>query len=193
MLDHQHMRPLILASQSPRRRQLLEEAGFEFRVQAFDMDEQFPSDMPVEAVAPWLAQGKAQVAKHLLIDNEIILAADSVVILDNVIYNKPIDVADAFRMLRALSGRQHTVITGVCLLSLEKEVVFSGITKVWFEPLSDSEIEYYIDTCKPFDKAGAYGVQEWIGHCKINKIEGTYANVMGLPINLVYKHLAEFK
>ena len=183
------MRPLILASKSPRRSQLLKEAGFEFTVQAFDMDESFSSDMPVEEVAPWLAQGKAQAAKHLILDQEIIIAADSVVILDNVIFNKPADAEEAFQMIRALSGKQHTVITGVCLLSREKELVFSGITKVWFESLTDAEISYYISTCKPFDKAGSYGVQEWIGHCKINKIEGTYANVMGLPVNLIYERL----
>ncbi len=185
-------RPLILASQSPRRSQLLREAGLEFTVRASDIDESFPSDMPVEEVAPWLARRKAEAAGHLIQDQEIILAADSVVILDGVIYNKPADHAEAFRMIRALSGRQHTVITGVCLLSKEKEKVFSGVTKVWFGELTDDEIDYYIETCKPFDKAGAYGVQEWIGHCKITRIEGTFSNVMGLPVDLVYAALQEF-
>lgn len=185
-------RPIILASKSPRRSQLLREAGFDFTVQAFDIDESFPSDMPSEEVAPWLAQRKAQAAKHLIVSDEVILAADSVVILDDIIYNKPADYTEAFSMIRTLSGRQHTVITGVCLLSKEKEKVFSGITKVWFSELSDDEIDYYIRTCEPFDKAGSYGAQDWIGHCKITRIEGTFQNVMGLPVDLVYTALKDF-
>ncbi len=184
-------RPLILASKSPRRSQLLREAGFDFTVQTFDVDESFPADMPVEDVAPWLAQRKAQAAAHLIQDQEIILSADSVVILDGVIYNKPEDYADAFRMLRLLSGKQHTVVTGVCLLAKEQEKLFAGITQVWFAELSDAEIAYYIRTCPPFDKAGSYGAQDWIGHCKITRIEGTFQNVMGLPVDLVYAALQE--
>jgi septum formation protein len=185
-------RPLILASKSPRRSQLLREAGFDFTVQAFDMDESFPSEMPVEAVAPWLAQRKAEAAAHLIEQDEIILAADSVVILDGKIYNKPDDYNEAFSMIRALSGRQHTVITGVCLRSREKEEVFAGVTQVWFSELSDAEIDYYIQTCQPYDKAGSYGAQDWIGHCKITRIEGTFQNVMGLPVDLVYAALQIF-
>lgn len=184
-------RPIILASKSPRRSQLLREAGIDFTVQTFDVDESFPADMPVETVAPWLAQRKAQAAAHLIQDQEIILSADSVVILDGVIYNKPEDYADASRMLRLLSGRQHTVITGVCLLAKEQEKLLAGVTKVWFADLSDTEIDYYIRTCQPFDKAGSYGAQDWIGHCKITRIEGTFQNVMGLPVDLVYAALME--
>jgi len=187
------MRPLILASKSPRRSQLLREAGFEFTVQAFDVDESFSDAMPVEDVAPWLAEQKAQAAAHLIQDREIILAADSVVILDDVIYNKPADYDDAFQMIRLLSGRQHTVITGVCLLAKEREQTFAGVTKVWFSELSDAEIDYYIRTCQPFDKAGSYGAQDWIGHCKITRIEGTFQNVMGLPVDLVYRELGKFE
>ncbi len=187
------MRPLILASKSPRRSQLLREAGFEFTVQAFDVDESFSDTMPVEHVAPWLAEQKAQAAAHLILDQEIILAADSVVILDDVIYNKPADYDDAFRMIRLLSGRQHTVITGVCLLAKEREQTFAGVTKVWFADLTDAEIDYYIRSCQPFDKAGSYGAQDWIGHCKITRIEGTFQNVMGLPVDLVYRELAKFE
>ncbi|MFN0175302.1 MAG: Maf family protein [Saprospiraceae bacterium] len=185
-------RPLILASKSPRRSQLLREAGFDFTIETFDIDESFPPEMPPEEVAPWLAQRKAQAAAHLIQTDEIILAADSVVILDGKIYNKPADYEEAFSMIRKLSGRQHTVITGVCLLSKEKENVLSGITKVWFSALSDEEIDYYIRTCEPFDKAGSYGAQDWIGHCKISRIEGTFQNVMGLPIDLVYAALKDF-
>lgn len=185
-------RPIILASKSPRRSQLLREAGFDFTVQTFDVDESFPSEMPPEEVAPWLAQRKAQAAGHLILEEEIILAADSVVILDGKIYNKPADYTEAFGMIRALSGRQHVVITGVCLLSKEKEKVFAGVSKVWFSELTDEEIDYYIKTCKPFDKAGSYGAQDWIGHCKITRIEGTFQNVMGLPVDLVYTALQDF-
>lgn len=185
-------RPLILASQSPRRSQLLREAGFEFTVQAADIDESFPADMPVEEVAPWLAQRKARAVAHLIRDREVVLAADSVVILDGVIYNKPADYDEAFHMIRLLSGRQHTVVTGICLLAAEKERSLAGITKVWFAELDDAEIDYYIRNWKPFDKAGAYGAQDWIGHCKITRIEGTFQNVMGLPVDLVYRTLAEF-
>ncbi|MCW5922043.1 MAG: septum formation protein Maf [Saprospiraceae bacterium] len=185
-------RPLILASQSPRRKQLLQEAGFDFSVQAFDVDESFPPEMPPTEVAPWLAQRKAHAAAHLIKAREVVLAADSVVILDNAIFNKPSDYGDAFRMIRQLSGKQHTVVTGVCLLAKEREKVFAGITKVWFAELSDEEIDYYIRIWQPFDKAGSYGAQDWIGHCKITRIEGTFQNVMGLPVDLVYAALRDF-
>jgi septum formation protein len=168
---------------------LLREAGFVFTAQASDVDEDFDPSMPAEAVAEHLAVRKAGAMRHLIQDREVILSADSVVILDNVIYNKPADHEEAFYMIRQLSGRQHTVITGVCILTADRQASFSGVSKVWFAPLSDEEIDYYIKTCQPFDKAGAYGVQEWIGHCKISKIEGTYANVMGLPVDLVYEAL----
>lgn len=185
-------RPLILASKSPRRSQLLREAGFDFTVETFDVDESFSPEMPCEEVAPWLAQKKARAAMHLIRDQEVVLSADSVVILDDQIFNKPADYEEAFRMIRALSGRQHLVVTGVCLLSKEKEVTLSGHTKVWFAALSDAEIDYYIRTCEPFDKAGSYGAQDWIGHCKITRIEGTFQNVMGLPVDLVYAALSGF-
>lgn len=192
ILPSASIRPLILASKSPRRSQLLREAGFEFRVQAFDTDESFSDDMPSEEVAPWLAQRKAAAAAHLIQEDEIILSADSVVILNGKIYNKPEDYREAFGMLRALSGQQHTVITGVCLLSKTKETVFSGVTKVWFAEMSDDEIDYYIRHFSPFDKAGSYGAQDWIGHCKITRMEGTFTNVMGLPVDLVYAALKAF-
>jgi septum formation protein len=183
------MRPLLLASKSPRRSQLLREAGFEFQVVELDTKEDFDPNMPIEEVAPMLAQRKALAGKHLLSGTTILLAADSTVLIDQQILNKPADYNEAVQMLRLLSGRQHTVVTGVCLLSLEKEVVFSGHTKVWFDELSEQEIEYYLQTYRPYDKAGAYGAQEWIGHCKISKMEGSYPNVMGLPVDLVYKAL----
>ena len=181
---------LILASASPRRSHLLEQAGFTFEVRPQHIDEVYPSDMPAEEVAPYLAQLKAKAADKLLQDDHsVVLAADSVVILDGVIYEKPRNADDARRMLQALSGQEHTVITGVCLRSRKKERVFSGITHVQFEPLHDAEIDYYIEHYQPFDKAGSYAIQEWIGLCKISGIRGTYANVMGLPVDMVYREL----
>lgn len=187
---HPLQRKLILASASPRRSQLLEQAGFNFEVRPQNIKEDYDPNLAVEEVAPYLAQMKAQAAKSIASDGEIILAADSVVILNGKIYEKPADVQDATRMLKALSGQEHTVITGVCLLDSYQKKVFSGVTTVQFETLSDQEIAFYINTYKPFDKAGSYGIQEWIGLCKITKIVGTYANVMGLPVHLVYEKLA---
>lgn len=183
---------IILASQSPRRRQLLEQAGFTFEVKAVPIDESFPADMPVDEVAPFLAQRKAHAARSLITAGEVLLTADSVVILGDTIYNKPEDAEDARRILRRLSGQVHRVITGVCLLSSDKERVFAGESRVHFAELADEEIDYYIRTCRPFDKAGAYAIQEWIGLCKIDRIEGTYANIMGLPVDLVYREMGAF-
>ncbi len=185
-------RPLILVSKSPRRRQLLQEAGFTFRVEALEVDESFSADMPVESVAEHLALRKARAARYLIQEDEILLSADSVVIHEGRIYNKPQSYEEAFDMLRALSGQRHTVITGVCLLSADKERSFSDRSEVFFEPLGDEEIDFYIRRYRPFDKAGAYGVQEWIGLCKISRIEGSYANVMGLPVHRVYAELKAF-
>ncbi len=186
-------RKLILASRSPRRSFLLKQAGFEFEVRAVDIDEEdYPADLPVDAVAGYLAYQKALAARHFIEKDEIIIASDSVVILGDQIFGKPADYHDAVRILRALSGQMHRVITGVCLLSKDKEEVFSDVANVYFDELNDKEIEYYIKTYEPYDKAGAYAIQEWIGLCKISKIEGTYANIMGLPVHLVYKKLAMF-
>ena len=183
---------IILASQSPRRRQLLEQAGFTFEIKTKPIEESFPADMPVDEVAPFLARQKARAAREFITGDEVLLTADSVVILGDTIYNKPEDAEDARRILRALSGQVHRVITGVCLLSKEKERVFYGESRVHFAELSDAEIDYYIRTCQPFDKAGAYAIQEWIGLCKIDRIEGTYANIMGLPVDLVYREMGNF-
>lgn len=187
-LQHQ----LILASASPRRAQLLEQAGFSFEQRPTHVPEDYPADMPVRAIAPYLAHRKAHAARHLIQDREIVLAADSVVILGDSIYEKPVDHADAMRILKALSGNMHIVITGVCLLSSTTERVFFGESRVFFKTLTEEEIDYYIQTCAPFDKAGAYAIQEWIGLCKIERIEGTYANIMGLPVDLLYEELKAF-
>lgn len=184
---------IILGSKSPRRSQLLREAGFQFTIQTKDVDESFDPNMPCHQVAGYLAEKKATACAEFLTNkNQVLLTADSTVVFDNRIYNKPTDRADAIRMLSELSGNQHIVYTGVCLLSQNAKKTFTGESKVWFEELSKKEIEWYVDNYKPFDKAGSYGVQEWLGLCKISKIEGTYANIMGLPVDLVYKNLIGF-
>lgn len=184
---------IILASKSPRRSQLLEQAGFDFEIKTMEVKEDYPEDMSPQLVPEFLAKKKASASRHFIEKNEIILAADSIVILDNIIFEKPKDRPDAIRILKKLSGNQHQVITGVCLLSKEKELCFSGKSQVFFDVLTDEEIEFYIDTYQPYDKAGSYGVQEWIGLCKIKKIEGTYANIMGLPVDLVYKNMIKMR
>jgi septum formation protein len=185
---------IILASQSPRRKQLLREAGFtNFVVKPMDVDETPPPQYPAEKLAAYLAEIKAEAARPFLgIEGDIILASDTTVVLNKKLYEKPLDVEDARRILRDLSGNMHEVITGVCLLSKKKKRVFSDIAKVYFDTLSESEIDFYIEKYKPFDKAGAYGVQEWIGHCKIRKIVGSYENIMGLPTYKVFKELMKF-
>jgi septum formation protein len=184
---------IILASKSPRRSQLLGQAGFNFEVKAKEVDEDYPADMPADDVAPYLAEKKAMACLDFLqSSDEILLSADSVVILDEKIYGKPVDYQDAVQILTELSGRVHKVITGVCLLSKHKKKVFSDVSLVHFQPLSQAEIHYYIEHCKPYDKAGAYAIQEWIGLCKISRIEGTYTNIMGLPMEAVFRELEQF-
>lgn len=183
---------LVLASKSPRRRQLLTEAGFEFEVRSIDADESYPADLPSAEVAAYIAQKKANAAQGLIASNELLITADTIVIFEGQIFEKPKDYGDAVRMLSAMSGKAHEVITGVCLWTPDKSVVFSELAKVYFDELSSEEIDYYINTCQPFDKAGSYGIQEWIGHCKITKIEGTYPNIMGLPVHRLYNELMAF-
>ncbi len=190
---HPLERKIILASASPRRSHLLEQAGFNFEVRPQNVEEVWPLDLPLEKVAAYLAQKKAQAAKSLLDQGDIILAADSVVLLEDRIFEKPANAREAHDMLRALSGQEHTVITGVCLLDHQREEVLSGITQVQFAELSDQEIEYYVTKYEPYDKAGSYAIQEWIGLCKITGIKGTYANVMGLPVDLVYRALEQWE
>lgn len=184
-------RPLILASSSPRRQYLMKEAGFDFTIEKPDVDELFPDDLPVDQVAKYLAALKAEFFRPRL-RNEIIVTADTVVILEGRILNKPRDREEAFRMLSSLSGQTHVVMTGVCILTKEKEVSFDDTTQVTFQSLEENEILYYIDHYKPYDKAGAYGAQDWIGMVALKKIEGSYFNVMGLPIHKVYEKLKEF-
>ncbi len=181
--------PLILASKSPRRSQLLSQAGIPFKIKTKDVEEDYPEDLSVTEVAPFLAQKKARACKDFIEGSEIVLAADSIVLLNDTIFGKPQDYADAFETLQQLSGNMHLVITGVCMLDNQKEKTFAGISKVFFKELTAEEIDYYIRKYEPYDKAGAYAIQEWIGLCKIEKIEGTYANIMGLPVDMVYEEL----
>ena len=183
--------PLILASNSPRRQQLLRELGFDFTVQVRPTDELFPADMPPAKVAGFLAQHKAEQFQHNL-GNGLVLCADTIVVVDNEILNKPANEAEAEAMLRKLSGRTHEVITGICLLSSDGFQTVSDVARVEFKTLTDSEINYYIQYYRPFDKAGAYGIQEWIGMAGITRIEGSFYTIMGLPLHLVYQLLQPF-
>jgi septum formation protein len=183
---------IILGSKSPRRSQLLRDAGFDVEVRVQDVDESFDPDMPVIEVAEDLAKRKASVLTHTLAANELLVTADSVVILNDVIYNKPSDFDEGFKMLSDLSGSTHTVATGVCLTTQNKMSSFTSITLVTFDVLSPEEIAYYLNTHEPYDKAGAYGIQDWIGLCKVAGIRGSYSNVMGLPIRDVYQAILNF-
>jgi septum formation protein len=184
-------RPLILASSSPRRQYLMKEAGFTFTVEKPDVEEDFPDHLPVEQVAKYLAAKKAEFFRPKM-QNEVIVTADTVVIINNKIMNKPQDRSEAIAMLTELSGNTHLVMTGVCIISIEREESFDDTTEVKFKKLTQSEIEFYVDQYKPYDKAGAYGAQDWIGMVAIEKIVGSYFNVMGLPIHKVYDHLLSF-
>lgn len=166
----------------------MHEAGFTFTVDKPDVDESFPDSLPVTQVARYLAMKKAE-HYRLTMSDQIIITADTVVILNNKILNKPSDRAEAIMMLNSLSNNLHLVMTGVCILSKEKEIAFDDTTEVRFKNLSQEEIEFYVDTYKPYDKAGAYGAQDWIGMVAIDSITGSYFNVMGLPVNKVYQHL----
>lgn len=183
---------LILASQSPRRQQLLSDLGLKFSVQSMDIAEDFPPGLGMTEVPVYLAELKANAFLPQLKDNQLVITADTIVWLEGEVMNKPVDYADGFRMLRNLSGKKHQVITGVCLLTKVKKVSFYALTDVWFKELSDEEIAHYLNVYKPYDKAGAYGIQEWIGYIGIHRIEGSFFNVMGLPVQSVYEHLKNF-
>lgn len=186
-------RKIILASGSPRRRQLMEEAGFLIDTVSLDVDESFSNDIPLHEVAEYLANKKGDHAGFLIQTDEIVITADSVVVLNDRIFNKPTDFKDAYRMLAFLSGKKHYVYTGVCILDRQKRISFTGTSSVYMRDLTDAEIRWYIENYKPFDKAGSYAIQEWIGLCKISGIEGTHANIMGLPTDLVYEGLKNFE
>jgi septum formation protein len=186
---------IVLASASPRRRQLLEWAEIDFEVIVKHTDESYPPDLPVGEVPVYIARNKALAVKNSSGDlaTRIILAADTVVVLGAEIIGKPADREDAIGILSRLSGNQHEVITGVAILSGEKEIVFSDTTEVWFHELSLSQIGAYVDKYRPFDKAGAYAIQEWIGVVGIQSIRGDFYNVMGLPVSRVVRELERLR
>ncbi|MBN2167065.1 MAG: septum formation protein Maf [Marinilabiliaceae bacterium] len=184
---------IILASKSPRRQDLLKETGIQFEVFVKDnIDESYPNNIPINKVAEYLSQKKSEAYNNLLSKNTIIITADTIVIAENQILGKPSSYSHAYNMLKLLSGKMHNVITGVTIKSSSKKISFSAVTHVWFNKLNDYEIEYYLNNHKPYDKAGAYGIQEWIGHIAIKKVEGSYFNVVGLPVQKLYSELKKF-
>ncbi len=191
MLNNLEKYDVVLGSNSPRRRELLNDMGVTFRVEAIKgIDETYPASLPVEEIPVYLARIKAD--GHPLQSNELLITADTIVVLDESVLGKPIGEADAHRMLRALSGRDHRVISGVCVTTADRSESFSDTSIVRFAELTDEEIDYYIQHYRPFDKAGAYGIQEWIGNIGISGISGDFYNVMGLPTRKLYQLLKTF-
>ena len=184
---------ILLASKSPRRREILKGCGLEFEIaEGRDAEENFPADMPLGEVAEYLSKIKSEAYADTLTEGDILITADTVVIAAEEILGKPKDREDAVRMLHLLSGSSHEVVTGVTLRTTSRERSFSCRSVVRFREMSDGEIEYYIDTCHPYDKAGAYGIQEWIGYVAISGIEGSFYNVMGLPVQMLWVELEKF-
>jgi septum formation protein len=184
---------LVLASNSPRRRELLAGLGLDFQVRVLpNIDESYPATLKATETAEYIANKKAAAYRRLMADDELIITADTVVIVGDEVLGKPADDQEARLMLQKLSGRSHQVVTGVCLTTISRQTSFSVTTDVTFKPLADDEINYYIKKCQPFDKAGAYGIQEWIGYIGVTGLEGSYFNVMGLPVQRIYAELAKF-
>ena len=183
---------IILASKSPRRHELLWALGLEFSLFVAEVDETFPEEMAVRMVPAYLSSKKAEVAMEVLKFNELLIAADTIVLFENRIFGKPSDETEAIDMLQQLSGNMHEVITGVTLRTREREFTFSEMTRVYFRKLPDEAIRYYVDKFKPLDKAGAYGIQDWMGYVGVEKISGCFYNVMGLPVNRLVKELKNF-
>jgi septum formation protein len=183
------MAKYILASQSPRRKQLLEWAEVDFEVIVEPTDESYPEGLPATGVAMHIAANKARAVQQKVSDGRVIIAADTIVVLDSEIIGKPADREDAVNTLQKLSGRLHRVITGVCILHGGGEILFADTTEVEFHPLTLSQLEFYVDKYKPYDKAGAYAIQEWIGVVGIKGVKGDFYNVMGLPVSRVVQSL----
>ncbi len=195
MLLHEKLQPyrLLLASQSPRRRELIAGSGIPFTLtEKYACEEHYPATLAAEEVPAYLSRLKSEAYPTPLAENDILLTADTVVILDGEVLGKPKDREDALRMVARLAGNRHTVVTGVTLRTSERIQTFSAKSDVWFRPLSEEEIAYYVDTYRPFDKAGSYGIQEWIGYVGIERIDGSFYNVMGLPIQRLYVELEKF-
>jgi septum formation protein len=184
---------IILASNSPRRKELLAGLDIPFDVRVLDgIDESYPDTLPTKEIAGFISKKKADAYRQTMKDDELIITADTIVVLGQEVMGKPRDVEEARRMLRALSGKTHQVITGVCITTKARQLDFSVETDVTFKTLTDEEICYYIEHYRPFDKAGAYGIQEWIGHIGVTGIKGSYFNVMGLPVQRIYEALKDF-
>ena len=195
MLLHDKLRPyrLLLASQSPRRRELLTGCGLPFKpAPRYDCEEVYPDKLAAEEVPGYLSKLKSETYPMPLAPDEILMTADTVVVFDGHVLGKPRDRNDAFAMLSRLSGHRHTVVSGVTFRTLARHRTFSVSTDVWFRRLTDEEIAYYLDIHRPYDKAGSYGIQEWIGYAAIERIDGSFYNVMGLPIQRVYTELEKF-
>ncbi len=193
LLDDLKRYNVILASNSPRRRELLTDLGIDFQVKTLKgVDESYPHDLPVLEIAEYISRKKAQAYKSQMSAHQLIITADTVVILGDEVLGKPADAADARRMLRELSGKTHKVVTGVTIATTCNIKSFSAVTDVEFAPLSDEDINYYVDHYRPLDKAGAYGIQEWIGCMGVRHISGSFYNVMGLPLHRLYSELNQF-
>ncbi len=183
---------ILLGSQSPRRAFLMKESGFECAIKTIDVDESYPSHLEDHEIAGFIAGKKAVAYREMLGESRLGLVADTIVSLNGKILEKPKDRSEAVKMLSSMSDTKHLVYTGVCIFDRDNIVEFTGKSEVYFLPLSAAEIDFYIDQYKPFDKAGSYGIQEWIGYTKIAKIHGSYSNIMGLPMELVYQALFDF-
>ena len=184
---------IILASNSPRRKELLAGLDVQFEVRIIPgIDESYPDTLPTMDIAEYIAQKKAKAYRETMADDELIITADTIVVLDDKVLGKPKDAEEARCMLHALSGKTHQVVTGVVLTTKELQKHFSVVSNVTFKTLSDNEIDYYVDTYKPMDKAGAYGIQEWIGYVGVTRLEGSYFNVMGLPVQRIYEAMKDF-
>ena len=183
---------IILGSASPRRKELLTDIGLEFNIQTTDKEEDYPLKLKEQEIAEFLTKQKSEFLSENLLDTDLLITADTIVSFKNKLLNKPKDKAEAFSTLSKLSENTHKVITGVCIKTLQKDVVFSTTTMVTFRKLEEKEINHYINNHNPYDKAGAYGIQDWIGKIGIGNIEGSYSNVVGLPTSELYKQLKSF-
>ena len=194
MLSHLNKYHIILASASPRRRQLLSGLGIDFEVRTLaGIDESYPDHLQGEAIAAYISKAKAEAYRATLAPNDLVITADTIVSVDGNVLGKPANEAEAHQMLQLLSGRTHEVVTGVTLMTKSQQQTFTATTSVTFAPLTEAEITHYVTHYRPLDKAGAYGIQEWIGMIDVESIQGSYFNVMGLPVQRLYKALRDWR
>ena len=194
MLSHLNNYHIILASARPRRRELLSGLGIDFEVRTLaGIDESCPDHLQGEAIAAYISKGKAEAYRATLAPNDLVITADTIVSVDGNVLGKPANEAEAHQMLQLLSGRTHEVVTGVTLMTKSQQQTFTATTSVTFAPLTEAEITHYVTHYRPLDKAGAYGIQEWIGMIAVESIQGSYFNVMGLPVQRLYKALRDWR